>query len=64
MLGGHTGEDGPHDWIYLLGRLGQIQNAQRWGAVAHTVGAVMTVLALLWAACILLRQWQEGLHDH
>lgn len=63
MLGGHTGEDGPHDWIYLLGAFGQIPRAQQWGAMAHTFGAVMTVVALLWATVILVRQRQDGLHD-
>lgn len=61
MLGGHTGEDGPHDWIYLLGVFGQLDQAQRWGALVHTSGAALAVLALLWAAYILWRQ-KDHLH--
>ena len=61
LLGGHTGEDGPHDWIYLLGVFGQIPRAQHWGAVAHTLGACMAIVALLWAAMVLHRQ--RGMHD-
>lgn len=56
MLGGYTGEDGPHDWIYLLGVFGQIRNSQHWGAFVHGLGSVLVVLALAWAVFILLRQ--------
>lgn len=62
LLGGHTGEDGPHDWIYLLGVFGQIPKAQFWGAMAHTLGTMMVVFALIWAALILIRQ-KDNLHD-
>jgi hypothetical protein len=61
MLGGHTGEDGPHDWIYLLGVFGQIPRSQHWGAVAHTLGTLIAITALLWAALVLYRQ--RGSHD-
>jgi hypothetical protein len=54
MLGGHTGEDGPHDWIYLLG--GRIGKAQRLGALVHTVGSLLVVCTLAWAAVVLGRQ--------
>ena len=56
MLGGHTGEDGPHDWIYLLGTLGQIRNSQQWGAFVHGIGSVFVVAALVWAAVVIWRQ--------
>jgi len=56
MLGGHTGEDGPHDWIYLLGVFGQIPRSQHWGTLAHTFGTLFVVVTLLWAAVILLKQ--------
>lgn len=56
LLGGHTGEDGPHDWIYLLDVVGQIPHAQRWGAITHDLGSVMAVIALAWAAAVLHRQ--------
>lgn len=62
MLGGHTGEDGPHDWIYLLDVLGQLPRAQVWGATTHTIGSVLAVLALVWAAIVLWRQ-KAVLHD-
>ncbi len=57
LLGGGTGAgDGPHDWIYLLTRLGQIDNAQRWGSIAHALGGLFMVAALVWGITILLRQ--------
>ena len=56
LLGGHTGEDGPHDWIYLLNRLGQLNNAQRWGATAHALGGILALAALIWAVAVLWRQ--------
>jgi hypothetical protein len=59
LLGGHTGEDGPHDWIYLLGRLGKIPQAQHWGAVAHGFGAMVAIAALVWAAFVLVRTRQR-----
>ncbi|MBL8399420.1 MAG: hypothetical protein JNL84_14965 [Candidatus Accumulibacter sp.] len=58
MLGGHTGENGPHDWIYLLEVFGQLHRAQQWGATAHTFATLLTLLALGWAVLILRRQKQ------
>ena len=56
LLGGKTGADGPHDWIYLLTTLGQLSNAQRWGAFFHAVGGLLMLLALIWAGIMLWRQ--------
>lgn len=57
LVGGGTGaNDGPHDWIYLLIRLGQIDNAQRWGSFAHVCGGLLMAAALVWGITILLRQ--------
>ena len=56
LIGGHTGEDGPHDWIYLLERLGAMKYAHRWGTTAHHVGTLMMVGGVLWGARWLWRQ--------
>lgn len=56
LLGGSVGEDGPHDWIYLLDSLGQRPNAQHWGAMAHTLGGLVMLAALSWASAVLWRQ--------
>ena len=59
LLGGHTGEDGPHDWIYLLSRMGQLENAQKWGKVTHTLGGILMLVGLAWALAILWRQFKK-----
>jgi hypothetical protein len=56
LLGGHTGEDGPHDWIYLLRVLGQLHNAQEWGAFVHLLGGILMIVTLSWAMAVLWRQ--------
>lgn len=56
LLGGHTGEDGPHDWIYLLDAFGQLQHAQGWGAFVHVLGGVVMLIGLVWGGGILRRQ--------
>ena len=61
MVGGHTGETGPHDWIYLLGSFGQLPHAQGIGAFVHACGALFMIVALLWGAMVLWRQKQSGL---
>jgi hypothetical protein len=59
LLGGHTGEDGPHDWIYLLDALGALPQAHTWGHRAHTLGALLMLLALGWAGWCCLLAWQR-----
>jgi hypothetical protein len=56
LLGGHTGADGPHDWIYLLSAMGQLPRAQGWGAFVHACGGLLMVGALAWGAAVLWRQ--------
>jgi hypothetical protein len=56
LLGGQTGEDGPHDWIYLLGSTGLLNKAQLLGNLVHKLGALVVLLALGWAAWLLKRQ--------
>ncbi len=48
LIGGHTGQDGPHDWIYLLERLGALTHAHTWGTVAHHVGTLMMIAGVVW----------------
>lgn len=62
MLGGHTGEDGPHDWIYLLESFGKLQQSQGYGAFAHTLGLLVMLLGLTWSAHTLWR-WQLHLRQ-
>ena len=55
LLGGQTGEDGPHDWIYLLGEFGKVHRSQAYGAWAHHLGVVFMLLSLAFAAWALWR---------
>lgn len=48
LIGGHTGEDGPHDWIYLLNRLGAMKYAHAWGTAAHHLGALLMIAGVAW----------------
>jgi hypothetical protein len=56
LLGGGTGEDGGHDFIFLLDSVGLRHHAQRLGLLVHKLGAVLTLLALGWAGWLLLMQ--------
>ena len=56
LLSGRTGEDGGHDWIYLFSSMGALGRAQTVGALTHVLGAVVTRLALAWAAFVLTLQ--------
>ena len=50
LIGGHTGEDGPHDWIYLLDRLGALSHAHGWGTTAHHLGVLVMTAGIVWGA--------------
>jgi hypothetical protein len=56
LLGGRTGNDGEHDWIYLLRTMGLRDRAQGIGLAVHKVGAVVALLALAWGAWVLRLQ--------
>jgi hypothetical protein len=56
LLGGGTGSESFHDWIYLFDSVNQLHHAQRIGAVTHAVGAAIVLLALAWGAGVLRLQ--------
>ena len=56
LLGGHTGEEGGHDWIYLLSELGLRNSAHGLGWVTHKAGALIVLLAIAWGGWILAQQ--------
>jgi len=60
MLGGHTGEDGPHDWIYLLGRFGAIKQAHVFGVFIHHLGVLMMLAGAVWGGIWLYRKVTVG----
>lgn len=56
LLGGGTGEDGGHDFIFLLESLGLRHRSQPLGLMLHRLGAVIMLLALIWAGRLLILQ--------
>jgi hypothetical protein len=56
LLGGGTGEQGGHDWIYLLGELHLLKRAHGLGWLIHKLGAVIVLLSIGWGSWLL---WQQ-----
>jgi hypothetical protein len=56
LLGGHTGEQGGHDWIFMLDKLGLLKRSQGIGWLFHKLGAAVVLLSLYWAGWLL---WQQ-----
>lgn len=67
LLNGSVGEAGGHDWIVLFESMGLRPRAQFIGAAAHKLGALAVLLALGWAAWLLVLQRRriggEVLHE-
>lgn len=59
LLSGTTGEEGGHDWIYLLDSMGLLHRAHGVGGLIHFVGAVLVFTALLWGAWLLKQQYSR-----
>jgi predicted RNA-binding Zn-ribbon protein involved in translation (DUF1610 family) len=59
LLSGATGEDGGHDWIYLFNSMGLLRRAPLIGALTHKLGALVLLLALAWAAWLLVLQRRQ-----
>lgn len=64
LLGGHTGEEGGHDWIYLLSAVGLREHAQTLGWLTHKAGALLVLAALGWGGWILLQLRSRIAADH
>jgi hypothetical protein len=56
LLGGHTGAEGGHDWIYLLSKLGLLEHSQGLGSMVHKIGSLMMLLSVCWAGWVLVKQ--------
>lgn len=57
LLGGRTGEDGgPHDWMFLLTKLGLLKRAHGVGYFFYVLGLVTIALSMTWSAWLL---WQQ-----
>jgi hypothetical protein len=60
LLGGHTGEDGGHDWIYLLGVFGKIEQSQTYGWLVHRFGILLMLAAIGAGILVLWRTWKAA----
>jgi hypothetical protein len=56
LLGGGTGNDSFHDWIYLFDSMNELHHARRIGALTHALGVAVVLLALAWGAALLRLQ--------
>lgn len=54
LLSGMTGDNGGHDWIYLLRRFGALEYAHTLGSLVHNLGGVIMVLGLVWGSKVLV----------
>jgi len=58
LLSGTTGEEGGHDWIYLLKATKLLNKAQTLGWIVHKLGAAIVLLSIVWGSTVLWRQYQ------
>jgi hypothetical protein len=56
LIGGGTGADSFHDFVYLFGAIGLLKHAQGWGRFMHFVGTLVMMVSLTWAGVVLIRQ--------
>lgn len=56
LIGGGTGEDSFHDFIFLFDRFGQLGHARGWARAMKALGVIVMLAALGWAALLLALQ--------
>jgi hypothetical protein len=56
LIGGGTGANGFHDFIFLFERYGQLEHARGWAMLMKGLGAIVLLAALVWAAALLALQ--------
>lgn len=56
LIGGGTGEDSFHDFIFLFDRYGQLGNARGWARLMKWLGAIGLYASLAWAVVLLYLQ--------
>jgi len=60
LLSGSSGEEGGHDWIYLLSSMGLLGRAHMLGGLTHLVGALVVLVSLVWAAWLIWVAWRQA----
>ena len=56
LIGGGTGADSFHDFVFLFERSGQLAHARGWAVLMKVVGALALSVSLVWAAVLLFLQ--------
>lgn len=62
LIGGGTGADSFHDFVFLFERFGQGPHARGWALAMKAVGILVWLLALVWAALLLALQ-RDAIED-
>jgi hypothetical protein len=60
LIGGGTGADSFHDFIFLFDRFDQLHHARGWARLMNALGAIGMIAALAWAAVLLYLQREHG----
>ena len=63
LTSGTTGEDGSHDWVAILGDIGQLRHAHGWGTAINWLGVLVMIGGAAWAAWYCWRSWNERTMD-
>jgi len=59
LIGGGTGNDSFHDFIFLFDRYGQLAHARGWAMAMKALGAIAAYASLAWAAVLLFLQGEH-----
>ncbi|MFC1579610.1 zinc ribbon domain-containing protein [Thermodesulfobacteriota bacterium] len=62
LLGGNTGKSSPygfHDWEFILREAGIVHWDRRLALFSHKLGIIIMIVAILWAAYILFKQFKN-----
>jgi len=63
LIGGGTGADSFHDFVFLFERYGQLDHARGWARAMKALAALGLYAAIAWAGVLLCLQ-REHLRDH
>jgi hypothetical protein len=56
LIGGGTGADSFHDFVFLFDRYGQLAHARGWAVLMKAVGGLVLSASLVWASVLLFLQ--------
>jgi hypothetical protein len=62
LIGGGTGADSFHDFVFLFERYGQLAHARGWAVLMKVLGTLCLLASLAWGAALLFLQ-RENLAD-